>query len=421
MLSMSVIYLDHAATTPVLPEVLEAMQPFYKDKYGNPSSAYTKGEEIKAAIEDVRSFIAGTINANPCEIYFTSGGTESDNWVLNGIRKLFVNRKLHYITSRIEHHAVLKTCEALSDKNVITDLAGADENCLVHPRYIEDLLREETVLVSVMYANNEIGTIQSIKNISYLCKEHNILFHTDAVQAYGHVPVNVEEEGIDLLSASAHKFGGPKGIGFLYIRKGIELPGIILGGGQERGKRAGTENVAAIIGMGTAAKSAMTHMKENNAKIRKMRKYLRTRLIQEIPYCRVNELPDLKKDHFHEKGINKYFDMENYNSMNMLPGHLSISFQFIRGAELVALLDKEGICVSAGSACSSNEGTISHVLSAMHLPDELAAGTIRISIGQENTMEEMELAAAAIKKSVAYLRKKSSSYEDFCLANSYCL
>lgn len=397
---MAMIYLDHAATTPVLPEVMEAMLPYYKEKYGNPSSAYEIGADRKQEIEKVRAFIAKSLNASSQEIYFTSGGTESDNWVLKGFRNQYINKSIHFITSEIEHHAVLHSCKSLVSKDVSISYIGVDEEGVIRIDELDRAFNSNTVLVSVMYANNEVGSIQPVKNISYLCKEHGVLFHTDAVQAYGHIPINVNDEGIDFLSASAHKFGGPKGVGFLYIRDGLELPSMIHGGAQESGKRAGTENVAGIIGMGKAAKLAMSRMAEEEKKIRRMRDYLEDRFLREIPYSRINGPADKRKK---------------------LPGHLNISFQFIKGPELVALLDGKGICVSAGSACNSGSREISHVLSAMYVPEEMAGGTIRITIGRENTMEEMSQVIVSVKKCVEHLRKKSSSYEDFCLANNAIL
>ncbi|MBR0411843.1 MAG: cysteine desulfurase [Eubacterium sp.] len=411
---MAVIYLDHAATTPVLPEVLEAMEPYYKEKYGNPSSSYGTGTKRKEEIEEVRKVIADSINASPHEIYFTSGGTESDNWVLKGIRNRYINKNIGYVTSSIEHHAILHCCDSLKQENVLTTQLQVDEQGIVCTDQIENNLTDDTVLVSLMYANNETGAIQPVKKACYLCKEHNILFHTDAVQAYGHIPLDVKEDGVDFLSASAHKFGGPKGVGFLYIREGTDLPAMIDGGGQEYGKRAGTENVAGIVGMGVAAGLAVKRMEEDYKKIKRLRDYLERKLLHEIPLSRINGPFGMSRSRSFEPGR----DDIDISTEKRLPGHLNISFQFIHGPELAALLDQEGICVSTGSACSSGSGNISHVLEAMQVPWELAGGTIRITIGRENTPEEMDRTAAVVRKSVEYLRKKSISYEDFYLAYS---
>jgi len=405
---MTMIYLDHAATTPVLPEVAQAMEPYYDRKYANPSGLYRSADLCRQDIESIRNYLAESIRARSSEIYFTSGGTESDNWVIKGIRKRYINQRVHYVTSAIEHHAILRACRSLTDKKTDFTYLGVDENGVIQIKDLDNSLNEQTVLVSVMLANNEVGTIQPIEKISYLCKEHNILFHTDAVQAYGHIPIDVKKSGIDFMSVSAHKFGGPKGVGFLYINEDTWLPSMIDGGGQESGRRSGTENVAGIIGMGTAARIAMDHMGEDARKIRELRSYLEKRICMDIPYVRINN-PGGKCD-----GTKTQYPEQ-------LPGHINLSFQFINGTELVALMDRENICISSGSACSSGSGSVSHVISAMGVPGELAVGTIRITIGRENTIEEMKRTASALKKCVDYLRKKSSVYEDFCLANNEML
>ena len=387
---MSIIYLDHAATTPVLPEVTEAMLPYYKERYGNPSGIYQFAQHRKKEIENVRKILAESINAAPHEIYYTSGGTEADNWALKCSYFMGSPGKTHMITTKIEHHAVLNTCKELENRGTKVTYLNVDENGRISLKELEKAIDSGTVLVSVMFANNEVGTIEPIKEAGYLCKKHGVLFHTDAVQAYGHIPIDVEKMNIDMLSVSAHKFNGPKGIGFLYIREGIALPSYIHGGGQESGKRAGTENVAGIIGMGKAAEISQKRMEEDNRKLLHLREHLIHRFLREIPYCRIN-------------GDRK----------NRLPGNCNVSFQFIDGGSLLILLDTAGICASAGSACSSGEGASSHVLSAMGIPEEIARGTIRFSIGAQNTLEEIDEAADYVRENVKKLRETSAEYEDY--------
>lgn len=387
---MSVIYLDNAATTPVWPEVIEAMLPYYKENYGNPSGIYEFAAERKKEIQRARKTIADSLGAEEQEIYFTSGGTESDNWALQSAITMSDQRKKHMITSKIEHHAILNTCRSLEKQGIEVTYLNVDENGLVSPEQLEKAIRPDTCLVSVMYANNEVGTIEPIEKIGYITKKHHVLFHTDAVQAYGHVPIHVKASGIDLLSASGHKLNGPKGIGFLYVRKEVDLPTFLHGGHQELGKRAGTENVAGIIGLGKAAEMAEHMQEQKEAKVTAMRDYLINRILKEIPYVRVNG-----------------------SIRNRLPGNCNFSFQFVEGSSLLILLDTDGICASAGSACSSGQTAPSHVLSAMGVPDEIARGTLRLTIGYQNTMEEMDYTVECIKKHIKKLRAGSPEFEDY--------
>ncbi len=393
------IYLDHAATTPVRPEVREAMLPYLKEQYGNPSGLYQLAVEAEEAMEAARKTIAATLGCETEEIYFTSGGTESDNWAIKSAVEAAKKRKdfgtggrrcCHIITTQIEHHAVLHTCRALEEEGCEVTYLRVNEMGQISVRELEKAIRPDTVLISVMTANNEVGTIQPVREIGKIARRHHILFHTDAVQAYGHLPLPVKRLGIDMMSASGHKCNGPKGIGFLYVRKGVDLPPCIHGGGQERGKRAGTENVPGIVGLGMAARLAHTKMAEREKKTAAMRDYLIRRLLNEVPFARLN-------------GSLRY----------RLAGNCNISFQFIEGAALLVLLDEEGICAAAGSACSTGSKEPSHVLKAMGLPDNIAHGTLRLTIGYQNTMEEMDRAVECIKKCVARLRQNSPEFEDY--------
>lgn len=391
---MSVIYLDNAATTPVWPEVVDAMLPYYRENYGNPSGVYEFAMKRKKDIEKARKIIAASLGAVEEEIYFTSGGTESDNWALQSVVSMFSGEKKHIITTQIEHHAILNTCKELEEKGVEVTYLKVDENGMVLPTEVEKALRPETCLVSVMFANNEVGTIQPIEKIGQITKKYKVLFHTDAVQAYGHISIDVRKYGIDLLSASGHKLNGPKGIGFLYVSKNVNIPPLLFGGHQEDGKRAGTENVAGIIGLGKAAEMAANMQSKKEEKVRKLRDHLMNRILTEIPYSRVN-------------GSRK----------SRLPGNCNFSFQFIEGASLLILLDTDGICASAGSACSSGQTTPSHVLSAMGVPDEIARGTLRLTLGYQNTMEEIDYTVECIKKHIRKLRESSPEYEDYLNKN----
>lgn len=388
------IYLDNAATTRTAPEVVNAMVPFFSENYGNASSIYRLGTESKRAIMQSREIIAESLNADPAEIYFTAGGTESDNWALITVAESYKTKGRHIITSKIEHHAVLHTCQYLEKRGYEVTYLDVDENGIIRLEDLKKAIRKDTILISVMFANNEIGTIQPIKEIGEIAKENGILFHTDAVQAYGHLAINVRELNIDLLSASAHKLNGPKGTGFLYIKKGVKIGSFIHGGAQERSRRAGTENVPGIVGFGVAAKLAFTKMKERSEKVQRVRDYLIEQIEKEIPYCQLNG------------------DREK-----RLPNNVNFSFRFIEGESLLIMLDMKGICASSGSACTSGSLDPSHVLLAIGLPHEIAHGSLRLTLSEENTMEEMDETVAAIKEAVHKLRQMSPLYEDFMKKN----
>lgn len=382
------IYLDHAATTGVRPEVLEEMLPYLQEEYGNPSSVYDLAGRSRKAVEEARQRIAGGIGAKPEEIYFTGGGSESDNWVLKGIASLHPH--CHIITTRIEHHAVLHACEWLEQQGMRVTYLPVNEQGMVSAEQVRKAIRPDTVLISVMFANNEIGTIQPIREIGRIARRAHVLFHTDAVQAFGHVPIDVNEMNIDLMSASAHKLSGPKGVGMLYIKAGIELPPLIHGGGQERHMRAGTENVPGIAGFGKAAQLAFSTMRERSEKISGLRDYLIRQVLALVPYTRLNG----------SRG-------------RRLPGNANFSFQFIEGESLLVLLDTRGICASAGSACSTGSPEPSHVLTAIGLPKELAHASVRLTIGEENTKEEIDYTIQQIMELVSRLREVSDEYDAF--------
>ncbi len=384
------IYLDNAATTRTAPEVVNAMIPYFSEHYGNASSIYRLGTESKRAIMQSREVIAKSLNADPLEIYFTAGGTEADNWALIAAAESGEGRGRHIITSKIEHHAVLHTCQYLEKRGYEITYIDVDEKGIIRLEDLKKAVRKDTILISVMFANNEIGTIQPIKQIGEIAKENGILFHTDAVQAYGHLAIDVQELNIDLLSASGHKLYGPKGIGFLYIRKGVKIRSFIHGGAQERKRRAGTENVPGIAGLGMAAKLAFSQMEERAGKVQKLRDYLIERIGNEIPYCRLNG------------------DRER-----RLPNNVNFSFQFIEGESLLIMLDMKGICASSGSACTSGSLDPSHVLLAIGLPHEIAHGSLRLTLSEENTIEELDETVEAIKEAVGKLRQMSPLYEDF--------
>ena len=352
------IYLDNAATTKTAPEVVEAMLPYFSEYYGNPSSIYAIAGKSKEAITKGREQIANVLGAKPEEIYFTAGGSESDNWALKATFEAYKNKGNHIITTKIEHHAILHTCEYLEkERGAKITYIGVDENGVVNLDELEAAITPETILISVMAANNEIGTIQPIKEIGRIAKEHNILFHTDAVQAFGQIPINVDECNIDMLSSSGHKINGPKGIGFLYIRKGVKIRSFVHGGAQERKRRAGTENVPGIVGYGVAAERAARTMAERTAKEIEVRDYLINRILTEIPNCRLNGDP-----------------------VKRLPNNCNISFEFIEGESLLIMLDMKGICASSGSACTSGSLDPSHVLLAIGLPHEKAHGSLRLTL-----------------------------------------
>lgn len=384
------IYLDNAATTKTAPEVLEAMLPYFTEYYGNASSIYKLGSESKKATIEVRETIAQTLGAEPNEIYFTGGGSESDNWALKATFEAYQSKGKHIITSKIEHHAILHTCQYLESRGAEVTYLDVDEDGVVDLEQLKRSIRPDTILISIMYANNEIGTIQPIKEIGEIAAEHGILFHTDAVQAYGQVPINVEECHIDMLSASGHKLNGPKGIGFLYINKKVKIRSFIHGGQQERGRRAGTENVPGIVGLAAAAKRAFRIMEEKTKKEIELRDYFISRIEKEIPYSKLNG-----------------------HRTKRLPNNIHVGFEFIEGESMLIMLDMKGICGSSGSACTSGSLDPSHVLLAIGLPHEKAHGSLRLTLSEENTKEEMDIVADELVKIVERLRSMSPLWEDF--------
>ncbi len=390
------IYLDHAATTSVHPDVVKEMMPYFTKKYGNPSSVYGFASENKKVINNSREIIASSIDAKPEEIYFTAGGSESDNWALKGIAEAFSYKGKHIITSQIEHHAVLHTCKYLEKRGFKITYLKPDENGIIRPDELEKAIRPDTILISVMFANNEIGTIEPVKEIGKIAHKHGVLFHTDAVQAYCQIPINVNEMNIDLLSASGHKFNGPKGVGFLYVKSGINIKSFIHGGKQESGKRAGTENVPGIAGIGKACELALSEMNTRIKYETGLRDYLIKRILGEIPYVRLNG-----------------------HAKNRLPNNVNISFQFAEGESILIMLDMAGICASGGSACTSGDAAPSHVLTAIGLPKEIARASLRLTIGYENTKEEMDYVADNLKKIIENLRNMSPVYEDFINKNRH--
>lgn len=375
------IYLDNAATTRTSPEVVEAMLPYFSEYYGNAGSIYGLGSKSKRALIMARETIAGTIGAQANEIYFTAGGTESDNWALKAVYESCQNRGRHIITTKIEHHAVLHTCKYLEERGARITYLDVDENGMIDPEQLKKAIRSDTVLISVMYANNEIGTIEPIEKIGEIADEHGILFHTDAVQAYGHLPVDVEKMHIDLLSASGHKFNGPKGVGFLYVNGKTKLSPFVHGGRQERGRRAGTENVPGIVGIAAAAERASLCMEERATVERRMRDYLIDRIEAEIPEARLTGHRTIR-----------------------LPGHVSFCFKGIQGESALIMLDMQDICASSGSACTTGDPGPSHVLLAAGVPEEMAKGSIRFTLSAENTMEELDVTVEALAGIVEKLR-----------------
>ena len=384
------VYLDNAATTKTAPEVVEAMLPYFTEHFGNPSSVYSFASQNKETITKQREIIAEALGANTNEIYFTAGGSESDNWALKATAEAYRTKGKHIITSKIEHHAILHTCDYLEKEGFEVTYIDVDENGIVKLDELENAIREDTILISIMYANNEIGTIQPIKEIGKIAHKHNVIFHTDAVQAYGHIPIDVEEMNIDMLSASGHKINGPKGIGFLYIRKGLKLRSFVHGGAQERRRRAGTENVTGIVGFGKAVEIAMANMEERIAKEESLRDRLITKVLERGPYTRLNG-----------------------DRHKRLPNNVNFSFQFIEGESLLIMLDMKGICASSGSACTSGSLDPSHVLLAIGLPHEIAHGSLRLSLSEENTEEEIDYVVDAVEEIVGKLRSMSPLYEDF--------
>lgn len=388
------IYLDHAATTAVHPDVLKEMLPYFTDRFGNPSSVYGFAANNKNKLTEARETIAGALGAKPEEIYFTAGGSESDNWALKCTAEAYGVHGGHIITTKIEHHAILHTCKYLQNRGYDVTYLDVDENGLVDLNTLEAAIRPDTFLISIMFANNEIGTIEPIKEIGEIAHRYGILFHTDAVQAFGQIPIHVDGMNIDMLSASGHKFNGPKGIGFLYIKKGLKLKSFIHGGQQERGRRAGTENVPGIVGIAKACEIAMAEMEERMKKETELRDYLIERILKEIPYTRLNG-----------------------HSKKRLPNNVNISFQFVEGESILIMLDMAGICASSGSACTSGSVDPSHVLLAIGLPHEIAHGSLRLTIGYENTKEEMDTVVDNLKRIITNLRNMSPLYEDYVKKN----
>ena len=386
------IYLDHAATTDMLPEVAYAMEPYFVKKYGNASTTYELGKEARDAIELAREIVSASIHAKPGEIFFTSGGTESDNWAIKGMAGERKMQGCHVITSKIEHHAILHSCEHLERLGYRISYLDVDKDGIVNVSQLEKLIREgekssnlqdKVSVVSIMYGNNEIGSIQPLEEIGALTKRYHIPFHTDAVQAVGQVPISVKRLPVDMLSASAHKFHGPKGVGFLYVKDGLQIPSYIHGGGQERGKRAGTENVAGIVGMATALAIATKDVERKVRDITNHRNYFIKRVMQEIPDTRLN-------------GHNK----------KRLPGNANLSFKGVSGTALLVLLEEAGIYASAGSACSAGTTSLSHVIKALDVPKEYAYGTIRFTLGRDTTRDDLDKTISVLKKSIKILRQE---------------
>lgn len=385
------IYLDNAATTRTAPQVLEAMLPYFSENYGNPSSIYGLAGESREAVDKARGQIARVLNAEAKDIYFTAGGTEADNWALKAAFEAYKDKGNHIITTKIEHHAILHTCQYLErERGARVTYLDVDDQGIVKLEELEAAITPETILISIMFANNEIGTLEPVKEIGAMAREHGILFHTDAVQAFGQVPIDVKEMGIDMLSSSAHKINGPKGIGFLYIRKGLKLRSFIHGGAQERKRRAGTENVPGIVGYGAAAELAASTMEERAARERALRDHMIGRILEEVPYSRLNG-----------------------HAKKRLPNNVNVCFRFVEGESLLILLDMAGICASSGSACTSGSLDPSHVLLAIGLPHEIAHGSLRLTLSHETTLEEVDYTVDQIKEIVGRMRSMSPLYEDF--------
>ena len=384
------IYLDNAATTKTAPEVVDAMLPYFSEYYGNASTIYSLGAESKKAMDHARQTIADSLGAKPEEIYFTAGGSESDNWALKATAEAYASKGKHIITTKIEHHAILHTCEYLEKRGFEITYLNVDRDGLISLDELKAAIRPDTMLISVMFANNEIGTIEPIAEIGEIAKEHGVLVHTDAVQAYAQVPINVDEMHIDMLSASGHKLNGPKGIGFLYIRKGVKIRSFVHGGAQERSRRAGTENIPGIVGLGAAVERAMRIMDTKTRKEIELRDYLIGRLENEIPHCWLNG-----------------------HRTKRLPNNINFSFLFIEGESMLIMLDMKGICASSGSACTSGSLDPSHVLLAIGLPHEKAHGSLRLTLSEEITKEDVDFVVEQIKAIVDRLRSMSPLYEDY--------
>ncbi len=391
------IYFDNAATTPIRDEVFEAMLPYLKENFANPSSVYGVARQNRSSIDKAREQVANALGADIKEIYFTGSGTEADNWAIMGIAQANEKKGKHIITSQIEHHAVLKVCEYLEKQGFQVTYLPVDQHGLISIEDLEKAIRPDTILISVMYANNEIGTVQPIKEIGEIAKKHGIIFHTDAVQAVGHIPINVKEQNIDLLSLSAHKIYGPKGVGVLYIRKGVKINKLIHGGGQENKKRGGTENVAGIVGLGTAIDLACKEMHHEVQQQARLRNKLINGLLEKIPNARLNGHPERR-----------------------LPGNVNISFEFIEGESLLLLLDMKNIAASSGSACTSGSLDPSHVLLAIGLPHEKAHGSLRLSLGRYNTEAEVDFVINELPAMVNRLREMSPLYEDYLNSCKTC-
>ncbi len=382
-----IVYMDHSATTYTRKEVLEAMIPYYSEHFGNPSSIYSIAEDSKKAIDTARVQVAKAIGADTDEIYFTSGGSESDNWAIKGVASANRKKGNHIITSAIEHHAVLHTCEYLEREGFAVTYLPVDRYGMIDPVDLEKAITNETILISIMFANNEIGTIEPIAELGAIARSHKIYFHTDAVQVIGNVQVDVKAQNIDMLSLSAHKFYGPKGVGALYIKKGVKIDNLIHGGGQERKRRAGTENIAGIVGLGCAIEHATADIGGHNLRIRGMRDRLLQGILAKIPAARLNGHPEKR-----------------------LPGNINVSFEFIEGESMLLWLDDEGICVSTGSACTSGSLEPSHVLLATGLPVEISHGSLRLTLGDINTEQDVDFVLEILPKVVSRLRDMSPLY-----------
>lgn len=382
------IYLDNAATTATKPEVFEVMKPYFEEYFGNAASMYRFAGESTKAVNNARDIIADFLNAKSREIYFTSGGSESDNWAIKATAYAYKEKGRHIITSKIEHHAVLHTCEFLEKNGFEVTYLDVDEDGLISIEELEKSIRKDTILISIMFANNEIGTIEPVKEIGKIAHEHGVIFHTDAVQAFGHVAIDVNEMNIDILSASGHKFGGPKGVGIMYLRDTVKIGAFIHGGAQERGRRAGTHNTPGIVGIGKATEIAAREMEENSRKETELRDYLINRVLEEIPYTKLNG-----------------------HRINRLSNNANFSFRYIEGESLLIMLDQKGICGSSGSACTSGSLDPSHVLLAIGLPHEIAHGSLRLTLSAQITKEEIDYVVEELKKIVERLRSMSPLYE----------
>lgn len=387
---MRQIYLDHASTTPVRPEVVEAMTPDFTEHFGNPSSIYPLGQEASDAVAAARESLAGLIGAAPREIFFTSGGTESDNWAIKGFARANAAKGRHIITSAIEHHAVLHTCQALEREGFEVTYLPVDEHGLVSVEDFKAAMRPDTILASIMFANNEIGTIEPVRQLAAAAHEANVVFHTDAVQAFGHEPIDVNELGIDMLSASSHKIYGPKGVGLLYVRRGVKLQNLLDGGQQERGRRGSTENVPGIVGFARAAELAVDELAPEHNRQLALRDHAIRRILAKIPSAKLNGSWESR-----------------------LANNVNFSFEFIEGEGMLLQLAARGICVSSGSACTSGSLDPSHVLLAIGLPHEIAHGSLRLTLGRDTTLEDVDFAVDSLKATLQNLRMMSPLYEDF--------